>query len=125
LALAGSLTGIPLEIIVGVIIIAPILWLVGRALVGKKASFVHAIWIVVLGVVINAILGSFVHGVLGFVITLIVWVFLIKHFFQTGWGHAIIVGVVAIVVLVIIVIILAALGLAALVGMAGLGGLGM
>jgi hypothetical protein len=116
---------IVLEIIVASIIIAPILWLVGRALVGKKASLGHAIWIVVLGVVINAILHSFIHGFLGFIVTLIVWVALIKYFFQTGWGHAIIVGIVAIVVLVIIVIVLAALGLAALAGMAGLGGLGI
>jgi hypothetical protein len=126
LALAGSLIAIVLEIIVASIIIAPVLWLVGRALVGKeKASLGHAIWIVVLGVVINAILHSFVHGLLGFIVTLIVWVALIKHFFQTGWGHAIIVGIVAIVVLVIIVIVLAALGLAALAGMAGLSGLGI
>ncbi|HXZ98287.1 MAG TPA: hypothetical protein VED24_02855 [Candidatus Acidoferrum sp.] len=124
--MAGSLIAIVLEIIVASIIIAPVLWLVGRAVVGKgKASLGHAIWIVVLGVVINAILHSFVHGLLGFLVTLVVWVALIKHFFQTGWGRAIIVGIVAIIVLVIIVIVLAALGLAAFAGMAGLGSLGI
>lgn len=124
MALAGSLTGIVIQIIVGVIIIAPVLWLVGRALVGRgRASFGHAVWIVVLGVIINVIIGNFVHGTLGFIVTLIVWVALIKHFFQTGWLRAIVVGVVAIIVLAIVIIILAALGLAAFVGMAGLGGL--
>jgi hypothetical protein len=126
LAMALSLTSILVQIVVGVIIIAPILWLVGRALVGKqRASFGHAIWIVLLGVIINAVVGYFVHGVLGFIVTLVVWVALIKHFFQTGWGHAIIVGIVAIVVLVIIVMVLAFLGIAALVGLGGLGGLGI
>ena len=124
--MALSLTSIIIEIIVGVIIIAPILWLVGRALVGKgKASFGHAVWIVVLGIIINAVLGAFITGALGFIVTLIVWVALIKHFFQTGWGHAIVVGIVAIIVLIVIIAILAFLGIAALAGLGGLGGLGI
>ena len=108
------------EIIVGAIILAPVLWLVGRAIVGKTASFMHAIWIVVLGVIINAVLGAFVHGLVGLLVTLVVWVFLIKEFFKTGWVKAAVVGIVAIIVLAIIAIVLAALGFAALAGFAGL-----
>lgn len=115
-----SITAVILDIIVSAIILAPVLWLVGRAMVGKTASFMHAIWIVVLGVIINAILGAYVHGLLGLVVTLIVWVALIKQFFRTGWGKAAIVGIVAIIVLAIIAIVLAALGFAALMGLGGL-----
>jgi hypothetical protein len=126
LAFVGTAMSILVQIIVGVIIIAPILWLVGRSLVGKeKAKFSHAIWIVVLGIIINAVLGMFIQGTLGFIVTLIVWVALIKQFFQAGWGHAILIGIVAIIVLVIIVIVLVFLGFAALVGLGGLAGLGM
>ena len=43
-----------ISIIVNIIIVAPVLWLAGRALVGKeKAKFTDAIWIVVLGTVIG------------------------------------------------------------------------
>jgi len=112
-----SITAMIVEIIVGAIILAPVLWLVGRAMVGKAASLIHAIWIVVLGVIINTILGAFVHGMLGLLVTLVVWVGLIKTFFKTGWGKAAIVGIVAIVVLAIITIILAALGFGALMGL--------
>jgi hypothetical protein len=115
-----SLTAMVVEIIVGVIILAPVLWLVGRAIVGKTASLMHAVWIVVLGVIINAILGAFVHGLLGLVITLIVWVVLIKQFFQTNWGKAVIVGIVAIIVLAIIAVVLAAIGFGALIGLGAL-----
>jgi hypothetical protein len=112
-----SITATIVEIIVGAIILAPVLWLVGRAIVGKTASFMHAIWIVVLGVIINAVLGALVHGLLGLLVTLVVWVGLIKTFFKASWGKAAIVGLVAIIVLAIIAIVLAALGFAALVGL--------
>ena len=119
-----DLMGIVIQIIVSVIIISPILWLVGRWLVGgAKAKFTDAIWIVVLGIIINAILGTFVHGALGFVVTLIVWIALIKHFFDAGWGKAILIGIIAIIVLIIIAFVLAFLGIAAIASLGGLGGL--
>lgn len=108
------------ELIVGIIILAPVLWLTGRAMVGKTASLTHAVWIVVLGVIINTILGAFVQGLLGLLITLVVWVALIKHFFKTSWSKAAIVGIVATVVLAIIVVILALLGFGAVLGLGAL-----
>jgi len=120
-----SLWGTILQIIVSVIIISPILWLVGRSMVGgAKAKFTDAIWIVVLGIIINVILGTFVHGTIGFIVTLIVWIALIKHFFDAGWGKAILIGIIAIIVLIIIAFVLAFLGIVAIAGLAGLGGLG-
>lgn len=119
-----SLTAIVVEIIVGVIIVAPILWLVGRAMVGgAKAKFTDALWIVVLGVVVNALLGAFIQGTLGLVVTLIVWIALIKHFFDASWGKAVLIGIAAVVLLVIIILVLAAIGIGAL-GL-GLGSLGL
>jgi len=108
------------EIIVGIIILAPVLWFVGRAMVGKSASLIHAVWIVVLGVIINTILGAFVQGLLGLLITLVIWVGLIKYFFKTSWGKAAIVGIVATIVLAILVVILALIGFGAIVGLAAL-----
>ncbi|MGA2240329.1 MAG: hypothetical protein ABSG74_14075 [Candidatus Bathyarchaeia archaeon] len=115
----ASITAVILEIIVGAIILAPVLWLVGRAIVGKTASLMHAIWIVVLGVIINAILGTFVHGLLGLLVTLVLWLVLIKQFFATSWGKAALVAIVAVVVLAIIAVILAFLGIGALAGLLG------
>ncbi len=119
-----DLVSIIIQIIAGVIIVSPILWLVGRSTVGKeKAKFTDAIWIVVLGTVINALLGTFVHGALGFIVTLIVWIALIKHFFDAGWGKAILIGIVAIIVLFVVAFVLVLLGVAALIGLGGLGSL--
>ncbi len=110
MALGTSLAGIVAEIIVGVIIVSPVLWLVGRSMVGKeKAKFTDAIWIVALGIIINTFLRAFVHGVLGFIVTLIVWLALIKHFFDTGWGKAVLIAILAVIVFLVIVVILGAL----------------
>jgi hypothetical protein len=100
--------GLLIQIIVGIIIISPILWLVGRGLVGKqKAKFTDAIWIVALGVIVGSLLTSYVHGIVGIAITLIIWLVLIKHFFDCGWLKAILVAIVAVVVLIVIAVILA------------------
>jgi hypothetical protein len=124
-----DLMSMVIQIIVGIIIISPVLWLVGRWMVGKqKAKFTDAIWIVVLGIVINAVLAGFVSGVLGgaigVIVTLFVWVALIKHFFDAGWGKAILIGIVAVVVLIVIVLVLGLLGFTLISGLGGLSSLG-
>jgi len=117
-SMAFNLTNFLIQLIVSIIIIAPILWLVGRWLAGKdKAKGSDAVWIVVLGVIIGTIIGSFVHGAVGTIITLIVWLALIKHFFDCGWLKAILIAIIAIIVFVIIAFILALLGVAALIGL--------
>lgn len=110
-----NVTAILAEIIVGVIVVVPVLWLVGRAMVGgAKAKFTDALWIVLLGIIVNAVLGAFIHGMLGLVVTLIVWIALIKHFFDASWIKAALIGIAAVVVLVIIIVVLTALGIGAL-----------
>jgi hypothetical protein len=100
-----------IQIVVGVIIIAPILWLAGRALAGKdKAKFTDAIWIVVLGTVIGAIVGAFVGGLIAALIMFIVWLALIKHFFDCGWLKALAIAIIAVIIFIIIVAVLAIIG---------------
>ena len=112
MAFGIQLAALLVEIIVGIIVVSPILWIVGRSIAGgQKAKFTDAIWIVTLGIIINTLLGAIESGILGLIVTLLVWTALIKHFFDTGWGKALVVGVIAIVALGIIVL---ALGLLAL-----------
>jgi hypothetical protein len=107
-----DIVGLLISIVVGIIIVAPILWLVGRALVGKqKAKFTDAIWIVVLGIVIGAIVGAIVGGIIAAVIMFIIWLALIKHFFDCGWLMAFAIAVVAVIIFVVIVFILALIGI--------------
>jgi hypothetical protein len=106
-----DLIALLIQIVVGVIIIAPIFWLAGRALAGKdKAKFTDAIWIVVLGTVIGAVVAAFVGGLIAALIMFIVWLALIKHFFDCGWLKALVIAIVAVIIFIIIVAVLAIVG---------------
>ncbi len=106
-----DLMALLIQIIVGVIVIAPILWLAGRALAGKdKAKFTDAIWIVVLGTVIGAVVGAFVGGLIAALIMFIIWLALIKHFFDCGWLEALAIAIIAVIIFIILLAILAIIG---------------
>ncbi len=116
-----DLFGLLIQIIVSVIIVSPVLWLVGRALAGKdKAKFTDAIWIVVLGTVIGALVNWFAGslGWIGPIIMIIVWLALIKHFFDCGWLKALAIAIIAIIVYIIIFVILFAI--LAIIGLGGI-----
>ena len=101
-----------IQIIVGTIIVAPMLWLAGRALVGKeKAKFTDAVWIVVLGTVIGAVVGAYFSGLIVAVIMLVVWLALIKHFFDCGWVMALAIAIIAVIIFIVIVAVLALIGI--------------
>ena len=111
-----DLPAVVIQIFVGVIIVAPVLWLSGRALVGRqKAKFTDSIWLVVLGVVAGAIVGAFVGGLLGAPITFVLWLYLIKHFFDCGGAKALVVAIVAVIIFVAIIAILAVVGIGLLI----------
>jgi hypothetical protein len=110
-----DLVALLIQIVVGTIIIAPILWLAGRALVGKeKAKFTDAIWIVLLGIVIGAVVGVFIGGLVAAVIMFVIWLALIKHFFDCGWLMAFAIAVIAVIIFVVIAVVLALIGIGVL-----------
>jgi len=101
-----------IQIVVGTIIVAPVLWLAGRALVGKeKAKFTDAAWIVVLGTVIGAVVGAYFSGLVVAVIMFVVWLALIKHFFDCGWVMAFAIAIIAVIIFIVIVAVLALIGI--------------
>jgi len=111
-----SVTGLIIQLIISTIILAPVLWIAGRSLVGKeKAKFTDAIWIVISGIILRAIIGKLpLPNVLWLatIIVIIVWLLLIKHFFDTGWIKAIIIAILSMIILMIIAAILALFGFA-------------
>jgi hypothetical protein len=107
-----DLAALLIQIVVGTIIVAPVLWLAGRALVGKeKAKLTDAIWIVVLGTVIGAVVGAYIGGLIAAVIMFVVWLALIKHFFDCGWIMALAITIIAVIIFIVIVAVLALIGI--------------
>ena len=116
--LDSAIVNLIIQIIVNIIILAPVLWISGRLLVGKdKAKFMDALWIVVLGTLIGGVFQYFFSGIIASIIVLIVWLALVKHFFDTGWIRALIIAVVAILIWIVIAVIIGViLGIAILGG---------
>lgn len=117
--MAASLEVLALQVIVSTIIIGPILWIAGRLLVGKeKAKFTDGLVTVALGTIIGGFLSFLgLSGWIAAIVMLIVWLALIRHFFDCGWLKALLIAIVAVVVFIVIAIVLVALGFAALSGL--------
>lgn len=105
-----------LGIVVGSAVLSPILWLVGKAFVGgEKAKLSDAFWIILLGSVVggffNAMFSAIFIGfsalIIGFIIQLLIWLGLVKHFFDTSGGKALVISIVAVIISVVVFAILA------------------
>ncbi len=104
-----------ISLVIQIIILAPALWFVGGKIAKKEdVKFTDAVWIVVLGAVVSGILGMSALGLVGALVGFILWLFLIKHFFDTGWLKSFIISVLTTVLLIIIAVVLALIGLGAL-----------
>lgn len=102
-----DLNALLISIIVNTIIVAPVLWLAGRGVVGReKAKFTDAIFIVLIGTVIGTLIGAYLTGWVAVIAMLIVWLLLVKHFFDCGWLRALAISILAVILFVIIAIIL-------------------
>ncbi len=110
---AFNLDFLIIHLIVNIVVLAPVLWISGRLLVGKeKAKFTDAIWIVVLGTLVGAVFGYFFAGWVALIIELVLWLLIVKHFFDCGWLKALAISIIAVIIVAIIILILAAIGIA-------------
>jgi hypothetical protein len=104
--LDSALIGFIIHVIINLIILSPVLWAAGRLLAGKNAKFTDALWIVFLGTLVFDIIGFFITGIVAGIILFIIWLALVKHFFDCGWLKALAISIIAIIFLIIIVVIL-------------------
>ena len=101
-----------ISLVINIIVLSPALWLSGRLLVGgQKAKFTDSIMIIVIGVVVGALVGALNIGWLASIIMLIVWLALIKHFFDCGWLKALLIAIITLIIFVIIAVVLALVGI--------------
>jgi hypothetical protein len=99
-------------IVVGSVIQAPFLWLAGKWIVGgKKALFREAIWIGILGAVINILISSMAGGPAGVLAQLIAYLYLVKTYFDTGWGNSVLISIIAVVLMWGVIVLLSIIGL--------------
>jgi len=100
-----------LNFILGLVILTIIFYIAGRIVVGKKrALFSDAFVISLLGTIVMSIcLSFFKTPLVGAVLSLIIWLLLVKHYYETGWLGAIAVGIMALIVSIVILVIVTSL----------------
>jgi len=93
-----------IEFIVKLIVLTVVFYVAGRVVVGKRrARFSDAFVISLFGTLVGTILSLFIpHYWLGEVLSLIVWLLLIRHYYETGWLGALAVGILAVIVMIIL-----------------------
>jgi len=112
--LATILIQLIINIIVNLIFVAPFLWIAGRLLAGKKnAKFTDALWIVLIGTVVfyffNYFLTDALAGfavIIAYILMLVIWLALVKHFFDCGWLKALAISIIAVIIAIVILLII-------------------
>lgn len=90
-------------IVVTVVINSLVVWFAGKTMVGEeKAKFSDAVWIVILGSVVGAALNALLSGIIGSIVVLLMWLYLIKHFFDCGWLKSLVIAIIAVIIMAIV-----------------------
>jgi hypothetical protein len=81
-----------------------------RVIAGSKATYARALGLTLLGVIIISVssimLEAFLGSIIGSILVFVIWLALIKSFFQTGWLGAIGISILAVFMLIVIMVIL-------------------
>ncbi len=110
-----NIVGLLIQIVIGMIVSAPALWVVGKWRVGsEKAKFTDALWISALGTIVNVVIGSLNGGGIGSIIQFVIYLYLIKKYYETDWINSLIISIVATVLVLAVFTVLAILGIAIL-----------
>jgi len=107
--LTESLVGQLLNFVLGLLVLTIVFYIAGRAVVGKKrALFSDAFVISLLGTIVANIVSLFMPSapLIGLILSLVIWLLLIRHYYETGWLGALAVAVLAVIVYVAIWFIL-------------------
>lgn len=107
--LTEQLVGQLVNFVIGLIILTIVFYIAGRAVVGKKrALFSDAFVISLLGTTVAIIVGFFMPDIplISLILSLIIWLLLIKRYYETGWLGALAVAILAVIIYVVIGLIL-------------------
>jgi len=96
---------------VELLVLAVVLYIAGRIVVGgKRALFSDAFIIALLGTILSGVFVVFIpYSLLALLLSVFVWLLLIKRLYETGWLGAIAVGILALIVFVVVLVFIALL----------------
>lgn len=93
--------------IIDIFVMTIVFYVAGVIVVGKRrALFSDAFVISLLGTVVGNICSLF-FPVIGWILSLVIWLLLIRRYYETGWLGALAVAVLAVIIYLVVWIILA------------------
>ena len=96
-----------ISFIINLIVMTIVFYVAGVIVVGKRrALFSDAFVISLLGTVVGNICLLFFPLLVGLILSFVVWLLLIKRYYETGWLGAIAVAVLAVIIYVVVWVIL-------------------
>lgn len=95
--------------LVELVVFAIIVYIAGLLVVGKRrARFYEAFIISFIGIVLSTVFFLFLpYPFLSLILSILVWLLLIKSLYETGWFGAIAVGILAVALYLVVLILLA------------------
>ncbi len=96
-----------INFIVNLLVLTVVFYIAGAIVVGReRARFGDAFVISLLGTIVNAICLLFFPPLIGLILSLVIWLLLIRHYYETGLLGALGVGILALVVSVAILFVI-------------------
>ncbi|HEY5620551.1 MAG TPA: hypothetical protein VIK88_02730 [Candidatus Bathyarchaeia archaeon] len=107
---AGSLlVGFLILFIIYLIIVGFVLWAAGEIVVGRRVTFGQAFAIAGVGTFLVGAVLFFLPSLLGLLAGFVLFLWIIRHYFKTGWFGAFGVTIMAVIVGVVLTFVLGAL----------------
>jgi len=93
-------------IIVNLIVLTLVFYIAGVVVVGKRRALLSDAFVIsLLGTAVSGICNYFFSPLIGAVLSLLVWLLLIRHYYETGWLGALAVGILALIVAVVMSVV--------------------
>lgn len=111
LRITGNILFGTLWFLLELLILTIVLYIAGRAVVGeRRAKLSDAFILALLGTVLSSLFTIFIpYGLLALLLSILVWLLLIKRLYETSWIGALAVGVLAIIIFIAILFLMALL----------------
>ena len=94
--------------IIHLIVMTVVFYVAGVIVVGgRRALFSDAFVISLLGTVVGNICSLFFPPLIGLILSLFIWLLLIRRYYETGWLEALAVAILAVIIYVVVWVILA------------------
>lgn len=93
--------------IVTLVVLTFVFYIAGVIVVGKQRALLSDAFVIsLLGTIVNGICLLFFPPLIGLILSLFIWLLLIRHYYETGWLGAIAVGILAVIVSAVILVVI-------------------